>query len=110
MSLTQVCILETFSIALFKVLELLRRRTRDIDLDGPDRSNWLLGNITTLFEGGVDYCMHIMEKYGGAVRLYEPSGETIYVSDSRALLSKTSTSFKSPTSLPCQTNSCLAKA
>jgi hypothetical protein len=43
MSLTQVCIVGTFSIALFKALELLQRRTHGIDLDGPDRGNWLLG-------------------------------------------------------------------
>jgi cytochrome P450 len=86
MSLTQVCIVGTFSIALFKALELLQRRTHGIDLDGPDRGNWLLGNIiTTLFEGGVNNCVHIAEKYGGALRLYEPSGESIHVSDPRAL-------------------------
>jgi hypothetical protein len=33
-----------------------------------------IGNITSLFEGGVDYCVHIAEKYGGAVRLYGPPG------------------------------------
>jgi hypothetical protein len=33
-----------------------------------------IGNITSLFEGGVDYCVHIAEKYGGAVRLYGPLG------------------------------------
>ncbi|KAG2153237.1 cytochrome P450, partial [Suillus clintonianus] len=43
------------------------------------------GNIASLFEGGVDYCVHIAEKYGGAVRLHGPPDETVYVSDPRAL-------------------------
>ncbi|KAG2142324.1 cytochrome P450 [Suillus bovinus] len=85
MSLIQVCVLSSFSFALYKVLAFLLQRTHGIDLDGPDRGNWLTGNITSLFEGGVDYCVHIAEKYGGVVRLHGPLGETLYVSDPRAL-------------------------
>lgn len=85
MSLIQVCVLGSFSFALCKVLVLLLRRPHGIDLDGPNRGNWLTGNLTSLFEGGVDYCVHIAEKYGGAVRLHGPLGETVYVSDPRAL-------------------------
>ncbi|KAG2137315.1 cytochrome P450 [Suillus cothurnatus] len=85
MSLIQVCVLGSFSFALCKALVFLLQRPHGIDLDGPDRGNWLTGNITSLFEGGVDYCVHIAEKYGGAVRLYGPPGETVYVSDPRAL-------------------------
>jgi len=43
MSLIQLCVLGTFSLALYKALELLRRRTHGIDLDGPSRGNWLIG-------------------------------------------------------------------
>ncbi|KAG2063024.1 cytochrome P450 [Suillus decipiens] len=85
MSLIQVCILGSFSFALYKALVLLLRRPYGIDLDGPNRGNWLTGNISSLFEGGVDYCVHIAEKYGGAVRLHGPLGEVVYVSDPRAL-------------------------
>lgn len=85
MSLIQVCILGSFSFALCKALVLLLRRPHGIDLDGPNRRNWLTGNISSLFEGGVDYCVHIAEKYGGAVRLHGPFGEVVYVSDPRAL-------------------------
>ncbi|KAG1746408.1 cytochrome P450 [Suillus lakei] len=85
MSLIQVCVLGSFSFALCKALVLLLRRPHGIDLDGPNRGNWLTGNITSLFDGGVDYCVHIAEKYGGAVRLHGPLGETVYVSDPRAL-------------------------
>ncbi|KAG1781984.1 cytochrome P450 [Suillus placidus] len=85
MSLIQVCVLGSFSFALYKALVLLLRRPHGIDLDGPNRGNWLTGNIASLFEGGVDYCVHIAEKYGGAVRLHGPLGETVYVSDPRAL-------------------------
>lgn len=63
----------------------LLRRPHGIDLDGPNGGNWLTGNVSSLFEGGVDYCVHIAEKYGGAVRLHGPLGETVYVSDPRAL-------------------------
>ncbi|KAG2153235.1 cytochrome P450 [Suillus clintonianus] len=85
LSLIQLCVLGTFSFTLYKVLNLLLRRPHGIDLDGPDRGNWLLGNVISLFEGGIDYCVNIAEKYGGAVRLHGPYGETIYVSDPRAL-------------------------
>lgn len=85
MSLIQVCVLGSFSFALCKALAFLLQRTHGIDLDGPNRGNWLIGNIMSLFEGGVDYCVHIAEKYGGAVRLYGPLGEIVYVSDPRAL-------------------------
>ncbi|KAG2369172.1 cytochrome P450 [Suillus spraguei] len=85
MSLIRVCILGSFSFALCKALVLLLRRPHGIDLDGPNRRNWLTGNISSLFEDGVDYCVHIAEKYGGAVRLHGPFGEVVYVSDPRAL-------------------------
>ncbi|KAG1824383.1 cytochrome P450 [Suillus subaureus] len=85
MSLVQVCVLSSFSLALCKVLVLLLRRPHGIDLDGPNRGNWLTGNVASLFEGGVDYCVHIAEKYGGAARLHGPLGEIVYVSDPRAL-------------------------
>lgn len=52
----------------------LLRRPHGIDLDGPNGGNWLTGNVSSLFEGGVDYCVHIAEKYGGAVRLHGPLG------------------------------------
>ncbi|OJA19423.1 hypothetical protein AZE42_02259 [Rhizopogon vesiculosus] len=85
MSLILVCLLGALSFALCKLLVFLLRRPHGIDLDGPNKGNWLIGNITELFEGGVDYCVHIAEKYGGAVRLHGPDGETIYVSDPLAL-------------------------
>ncbi|KAG1854210.1 cytochrome P450 [Suillus subalutaceus] len=85
MSLIQVCVLSSFSFAICKALVFLLRRPHGIDLDGPNRGNWLTGNVSSLFEGGVDYCVHIAEKYGGAVRLHGPLGETVYVSDPRAL-------------------------
>ncbi|KAG1824385.1 cytochrome P450 [Suillus subaureus] len=52
-----------------------------------------IGNIIRLFDG-VDYCVNLSEKYGGAVRLHGLYGvslfttyisETVYVSDPRAL-------------------------
>ncbi|KAG1781986.1 cytochrome P450 [Suillus placidus] len=85
MALIQFCVVGIFFLALYKTLNLLLRRPHGIDLDGPDRGNWLLGNIITLFEGGIDYCVNLSEKYGGAVRLHGPYGETVYVSDPRAL-------------------------
>ncbi|KAG1746406.1 cytochrome P450 [Suillus lakei] len=85
MPLIQVCVVGSFFLALCKVLNLLLRRPHGIDLDGPDKGNWLLGNIIRLFEGGIDYCVNLSEKYGGAVRLHGPYGETVYVSDPRAL-------------------------
>ncbi|KAG1746433.1 cytochrome P450 [Suillus lakei] len=72
MFLIQVSVHSLF--ALCKALVLLLRRPHGIDLDGPNRGNWPTGNI---FEGGVDHCVHIAEKYSGA--------ETVYVSDPRAL-------------------------
>jgi hypothetical protein len=59
--------------------------------------------MTNIFEGGIDYCVNLAEKYGGAVRLHGPFGvsafthtstcprersslqEEIYVSDPLAL-------------------------
>lgn len=92
MSLIQICVLGTLSLALWKAVKLLQRhRTYGIDLDGPNRGNWLIGqaflschstnasnphtgNIGNIFEGGVDYCVHIADKYGGALRLHGPNG------------------------------------
>ncbi|KAG0708663.1 cytochrome P450 [Suillus ampliporus] len=85
MSLFQVCVVGTFSLALCKGLHLLLRRQHHIDLDGPEGGHWLLGNVTRLFEGGIDYCVDIVDKYGGAVRLRGPYGDLIYLADPRAL-------------------------
>jgi hypothetical protein len=48
MSLIQVCVLGSFSFALCKVLVLLLRRPHGIDLDGPNRGNWLTGTFYLL--------------------------------------------------------------
>lgn len=146
MSLVQACLFGAFSLALCKALDLLvLRRSHGIDLDGPKKGNWLIGssypcchlttapdlhtgNITDLFEGGVDYCVRIAEKYGGAVRLHGPDGVSISTfaslnalattvprfrnqymcpthSHYTTSLSKTSTSLKSSTSSSSQLSS-----
>ncbi|KAG1739086.1 cytochrome P450 [Suillus paluster] len=85
MSLFQVCVVGTCSLAVFKGLQLLLRKSHSFDLDGPDKGHWLLGNVTKLFEGGIEYCVDIVDRYGGAVRLHGPYGELVYLADPRAL-------------------------
>ncbi|KAG1739087.1 cytochrome P450 [Suillus paluster] len=85
MSLFQVCVVGTFSLVLYKAIHVLLREQQGIDLDGPDRGHWLLGNVNRLFEDGIEYCVGIVDRYGGAVRLHGPYGELVYLADPRAL-------------------------
>jgi hypothetical protein len=32
----------------------------------------MLGNFSKMFKGGIDYCVELAEKYGGAVRIFGP--------------------------------------
>ncbi|KAG2347625.1 cytochrome P450 [Suillus weaverae] len=86
MSLSQACGIGILLVALWKFFgELLRKPT--VDLNGPKKDNWLTGNFSEMFKGGVDYCVELTEKYGGAVRLFGPilTGEVIFLSDPLAL-------------------------
>lgn len=75
----QFCVIGSFFLVLYEALISLLRRPHGIDLDGPN------GSVIKLFEGGLDYCVNLSEQYGGAVRLNGPYGDTVYVSDPRAL-------------------------
>ncbi|KAG1879867.1 cytochrome P450 [Suillus subluteus] len=86
MSLSQACGIGILLVALWKFFgELLRKPT--IDLNGPKKDHWLTGNFSKMFKGGIDYCVELAEKYGGAVRLFGPfqTGEVIFLSDPLAL-------------------------
>ncbi|KAG1818048.1 cytochrome P450 [Suillus subaureus] len=86
MLLSQACGIGILSVVLWKFFgELLRKPT--IDLNGPKKDHWLTGNFSKMFKGGIDYCVELAEKYGGAVRLFGPfrTGEVIFLSDPLAL-------------------------
>lgn len=75
----QFCVVGSFFLVLYNALISLLRRPHGIDLDGPKDS------VIKLFEGGMDYCVNLSKQYGGAVRFNGPYGDTVYVSDPRAL-------------------------
>lgn len=86
MPLSQACGIGILLAALWKFFrELLRKPT--IDLNGPKKDHWLTGNFSKMFKGGVDYCVELAEKYGGAVKIFGPfdTGELIFLSDPLAL-------------------------
>ncbi|KAG1862542.1 cytochrome P450 [Suillus subalutaceus] len=85
MSLSQVCGIGILSVlALWKIFWGSSRKY-NIDLDGPKEAHWLTGNVRTMFEGGLDYCVKMAEHYGGAVKLQSLYGEVVYLSDPLAL-------------------------
>lgn len=86
MPLSQACGIGILLVALWKFFAKLLRKPA-IDLNGPKKDHWLTGNFSTMFRGGIDYCVELVEQYGGAVKIFGPldTGELILLSDPLAL-------------------------
>ncbi|KIK38713.1 hypothetical protein CY34DRAFT_90524 [Suillus luteus UH-Slu-Lm8-n1] len=86
MPLSQACGIGILLVALWKFFAKLSRKPA-IDLNGPKKDHWLTGNFSAMFRGGIDYCVELVEQYGGAVKIFGPldTGELILLSDPLAL-------------------------
>ncbi|KAH9941748.1 cytochrome P450 [Epithele typhae] len=71
------------------VWRLLSRRTVPSILSrvrGPEKEHWLTGNLHRLFRDAYDYTFHLIDSYGGVLKIYGVLGsQQLFVSDPRAL-------------------------
>ncbi|KAJ8583895.1 cytochrome P450 [Rhizopogon salebrosus TDB-379] len=83
----RVSAISIFAFIVWRLIQRLRAPKSPLaHIRGPKKEHWLKGNYHRIFQDGRRYNLDMVERYGGAVKIYALLGqEQLYISDPLAL-------------------------